>query len=87
MPSTERSSPPTATPTSVMSNTGEGGQQPSPLLTPREVAMAAGEKTYLDPGRPCKHDYASLRYVTSGGCVECVKGQSLAIRSAMWSWT
>jgi hypothetical protein len=46
------------------------------MTTHRELRLAAaamGEKTYTT-GKTCKHGHMARRYVSTGGCVECVNG-------------
>ena len=41
------------------------------VIISRAAAAAAGLKRYYT-GEPCKHQHLAERYVTTGGCLECV---------------
>jgi hypothetical protein len=42
-----------------------------PTLNARAAAAAAGEKTYVEPGKRCVHGHESPRYTSNGVCVQC----------------
>ena len=38
-------------------------------MTARQAARVACKTKYL--GKPCKHGHGGLRYVSTGGCMDC----------------
>lgn len=38
-------------------------------ITARKAAHLSGHTKYL--GKPCRHGHSGLRYVSTGGCVDC----------------
>jgi hypothetical protein len=52
-----------------------------PTIIGREEARALDLKCYFS-GKPCKHGHVAARYVSSGGCMECVCGHKREWRAA-----
>lgn len=44
---------------------------PCPIIIDRQAAADSG-RTRFYTGRPCKHGHMAERFVSGGGCVECV---------------
>ena len=53
----------------------------SPSIIDRDKARALGLTRFFT-GEPCKHGHVVERYVSSGGCVECVRGHKREWRTA-----
>jgi hypothetical protein len=52
----------------------------------RREAANAGRKTYFT-GVPCKHGHMCARYVTNGGCLECVTMKRLKLPAPEYVFT
>ena len=52
-----------------------------PIIISRDEARVLNLKSFFT-GEPCKHGHVAERYVSSGGCVECVCGHKREWRAA-----
>lgn len=51
-------------------------------MSPRHDAASAGRTRYFT-GEPCRNGHIAERFVSSGGCIECVAGANRSVRGLM----
>ena len=53
-----------------------------PIGSARQLAIAAGERTY-STGRPCSRGHLAARYTLTSNCTECARERREAVRQAI----